>query len=88
LVFTATEFAATVIVKDLLGNVMLDTAMLATPRSVRGLATLATVELSRNGPWHLQVLSGGVNSVTSRCDKALFFAPVRADVQAIRGALP
>jgi hypothetical protein len=87
LVFTATEFAATVIVKDFLGNVLLDSAMLATPRPVRGLATSATVVLSRNGPWHLQVLSGGVNSATSRCDQSLLFAPIRADVQAIRAAL-
>jgi YetA-like protein len=88
LVFTATEHAATVIVKDSLGNVLLKTAMLATPRAERGLTKSATVVLSRNGPWHLQVLSDGFNSVTSHCDKALLFAPVRADAPAVLAALP
>jgi hypothetical protein len=88
IVFTATDKAATVIVKDSAGNELLNSAMLATPRPVRGLTASATVELSRNGPWHLQVLTGQVNTVTSRCDRILLFAPIRADARAILAALP
>ncbi len=87
-VFTATDKAATVIVSDALGNELLNSSMLATPRRVRGLATSAAVELSRNGPWHLQVLSERENSVASRCERALLFAPIREDARAILAALP
>ncbi len=80
--------AATVIVKDSTGNELLNSAILATPRPVRGLTASATVELSRNGPWHLQVLSERENSVTLRCERTLLFAPVRTDAKAILAALP
>jgi hypothetical protein len=88
MVFTATHQAATVIVIDTLGNVLLNAAMLTTPRPVRGLSTSASVLLSRNGPWRLQVFSGAVNSVESRCDRPLLFAPVRADALAVLAAMP
>ena len=88
IVFTATNKAATVIVNDALGNELFNAAMLATPRPVRGLAASATVELSRNGPWHLQVLSERENAIASRCEKTLLFAPLSADLRAIVAALP
>jgi len=85
--FTATDKAATLIVKDALGNELFSSPMLATPRAVRGLAKSATVELSRNGPWHLQILSERENSVTSRSERAFLFAPLSKDLQAIHAVL-
>ena len=87
-VFTATDKAATVIVRDVLGNELLKASTLATPRPVRGLAASGTVELSRNGPWHLQVLSERENSIATRCEKTLLFAPLSTDLRAIVAALP
>ncbi len=85
--FTATDKAATLIVKDALGNELFNSAMLATPRPVRGLAAAATVELTRNGPWHLQVLSERENALTSRSERAFLFAPLSADLRTILAAL-
>jgi len=80
---SATERPARIAIKDSVGKVLLDATMLATPRAVPGLERSATVRLERNGPWQIQVLSEGMNSLMTQCDGMLLFAPRREDALAI-----
>jgi hypothetical protein len=84
---SATERPARVTFKDAAGNVLFDATMLATPRPEQGLERSATVRLEYNGPWHFQVMSEGMNSVTTQCDDVLLFSPHREDAQAILALL-
>jgi hypothetical protein len=84
---SATERPASVTIKDVAGNVLFDATMLATPRPEQGLEKSATVRLKYNGPWHFQVLSEGMNSVTTQCDDVLVFSPHRKEAQEILALL-